>query len=118
LRPRELAHLDEIVGRFTRERRRVSPQRHRRWQWNRGEVIRLALAELNRRTIDGEAQEETVGRRAIADRPTKPTSAELPPHGPGCTPMALASNWFEGEQRYVCAANCPRWRALAREAGS
>jgi hypothetical protein len=47
-----------------------------------------------------------------------PTTAraqpELPPHGPGCKPVAgLRSSRFPDEPRYVCAANCPRKRALA-----
>jgi len=40
---------------------------------------------------------------------------ELPPHGPGCKPLAgLKSSRFPGDLRYVCAANCPRRRALAQ----
>ena len=38
----------------------------------------------------------------------------LPAHGPGCKPLALPSRRFPGEPRYVCAANCPRRKALAR----
>jgi hypothetical protein len=47
--------------------------------------------------------------------PTTPARRELPPHGPGCKPLAgLKSSRFPGEPRYVCAANCPRKRALAQ----
>jgi hypothetical protein len=40
---------------------------------------------------------------------------ELPAHGPGCRPLAgLKSTRFPNEPRYICAANCPRKRALAQ----
>lgn len=42
------------------------------------------------------------------------TTPRLPPHGPGCKPLPLRSSRFAGELRYVCAANCPRKKALAK----
>lgn len=46
--------------------------------------------------------------------PTASAQHELPAHGPGCKPLdGLTSTRFPGEPRYVCAANCPRKRALA-----
>jgi hypothetical protein len=41
---------------------------------------------------------------------------QLPAHGPGCRPLTgLRSARFPDEPRYICAANCPRRQALARE---
>lgn len=40
---------------------------------------------------------------------------DYPPHGPGCKPLESWSQRFAGERQYVCAANCPRKRALDRE---
>ncbi len=39
---------------------------------------------------------------------------KLPPHGPGCKPLAGAHNFRDpGQPRYVCAPGCPHRRTLA-----
>ncbi len=43
--------------------------------------------------------------------------ASAPAHGPGCTPLGMASASFAGERRYLCTPSCPRRRWLAGELG-
>jgi len=129
LRPDELAQLDDLVVRLALKVR-SGPGTGRSWRWNRGRAVRLALVELDRLLAEGASLKSAVERPTVATstarRPTKsdrgssddPDVAELPAHGPGCKPMAGASSRAEGERRYICAAGCPRPRALAREAGS
>lgn len=55
--------------------------------------------------------------RALAERSVSVSilhAYQLPGHGPGCRPLAVRSARFPREQRYVCAANCPRRKALAQ----
>ena len=42
----------------------------------------------------------------------------VPGHGPGCKRLDQMSRRFDGEHRYVCAANCPRKKWLAAEAAA